>query len=188
MTESWHELLAAHDASRDTTRSMAPKHTPCAAVLACSDARVSPSILFDQPAGSLFVVRVAGNIVTPEVRASFDYAVTALGVRLVVVLGHTECGAVGAACAGATDSYIQPLTTAIVDRSRPQCRDANELAERNVRAVIASLGESQSPVGQAIRSGDVVIEGALYALTHDRIQSITDHINPYEAKRHQGVA
>lgn len=188
MTESWHTLLAAHQASRDATRSVAPEHTPTAAVLACSDARVSPSILFDQPAGSLFVARVAGNIVTPEARASFDYAVTALGVRLVVVLGHTECGAVGAACAGATDSYLQPLTTAIAGPAHAPCRDADELAERNVRTAIASLRESQSPVGQAIRRGDVAIEGAIYDLTHDRIQPITDQVNPSEAKRHQGVA
>ena len=188
MTATWDALLAAHSASRDRLRSTTPEHAPTAAVLTCSDARVSPSVIFDQPAGNLFVVRVAGNIVTPEVRASFDYAVAALGVRLVVVLGHTECGAVGAACAGATDSYLQPLTTAIAGRSRPQCRDANELAERNVRAAIASLGESQSPVGQAIRSGEVAIEGAIYDLTHDRIKSITHHVKPSEAKRHQGVA
>lgn len=180
MTAPWFTLLAAHDASRDLSRSAAPDHAPLAAVLTCSDARVPPSVIFDQPAGSLFVARVAGNIVTPEVRASFDYAVAALGVPLVVVLGHTNCGAVGAACSGAADTYLQPLVAAIARVSEGECRDADKLAERNVRSAVAALRESTSPVGQAFRRGDVAIEGAIYDLGQDRIQPVTHLSTPPE--------
>ena len=69
-------------------------HEPFAIVLACSDARVPVEVVFDQSIGDVFVVRVAGNVVTPEVLGSIEFAAQQLGARLVVVLGHTECGAV----------------------------------------------------------------------------------------------
>lgn len=70
---------------------------PFAVVLSCSDSRFAPEILFDQGIGDLFVVRVAGNVATPEVMASIEYAVTSLNVRYIVVMGHERCGAVKAA-------------------------------------------------------------------------------------------
>lgn len=71
-------------------------HQPFAAILSCADARVSPEIIFDQVMGDLFVTRVAGNIATPEIIASVEYAVAALNVKLIMVLGHGACGAVAA--------------------------------------------------------------------------------------------
>ncbi len=72
-------------------------HQPFAAILSCADARLSPEIVFDQVMGDLFIVRVAGNIATPEMIASLEYAVAALGVRLIMVMGHGACGAMAAA-------------------------------------------------------------------------------------------
>ena len=69
-------------------------HEPIAGILRCSDARVSPEIYFDQPLGALFVTAVAGNIITPENIASFEYTVGVLGTKLIVVMGHRRCGAV----------------------------------------------------------------------------------------------
>lgn len=69
-------------------------HAPEAAVLSCSDARVSPDIIFDSGLGDLFTVRTAGQIIDEAVLASLEYAVTVLGVRLLVVLGHQNCGAI----------------------------------------------------------------------------------------------
>ncbi len=87
---------------RDPARrgAVATTQSPKVAVLACADSRVPPEVLFDQGLGDLFVVRVAGNVSTPEVDASIEYAVEHLGVKLVVVLGHERCGAVTAAIAG----------------------------------------------------------------------------------------
>jgi len=172
MTTRWEALMAAHEEARDRERSVVPEHRPRTAILACSDARVPPSIIFDQPAGSLFVVRVAGNTPTPSAVASLDYAVDELGVELIVVLGHTSCGAVAAACAGSCDGYLEPLTSAIcalVDQ-RP-CIDADGLAAANVRSTVQALTAFASPTGRAIRSGRVNIEGAVYDLATDQIRT-----------------
>jgi carbonic anhydrase len=82
------ELLRNHTADRQE---------PFAAVLACADSRVPVELIFDQTIGQIFVARVAGNLVTPEIIASLEYAVAVLGVKALVVLGHSNCGAVRAA-------------------------------------------------------------------------------------------
>ena len=73
------------------------KQEPFAAVLACADSRVPVELVFDQTIGHLFVARVAGNMVTPEIAASLEYSVAVLGVKVLLVLGHTGCGALKAA-------------------------------------------------------------------------------------------
>ena len=78
--DTWAELVAAHERSRPAAVTEVPEHAPKAAILACSDARVPPSVVFDQPAGALFVVRIAGNTASPAALASLDYAVEHLGV------------------------------------------------------------------------------------------------------------
>src|SRR5215510_2518346 len=86
------------------------KQEPFAAVLACADSRVPVELVFDQTIGQIFVTRVAGNIVTPEIIASLEYAVAVLGVKVLLVLGHTNCGAVKAALtAGAVPGQISAL-------------------------------------------------------------------------------
>src|ERR1700728_4798287 len=76
---------------------MMEKQEPFAAVLSCSDSRVPVEVVFDQTIGQLFVARVAGNIVTPEIIASLEYAVAVLGTNTILVMGHSRCGAVTAA-------------------------------------------------------------------------------------------
>src|SRR5262245_64437150 len=88
----------------------AEKQEPFAAVLACADSRVPVELVFDQPIGQIFVTRVAGNVVSPEIIASLEYAVAVLGVEVILVLGHTNCGAVKAALtAGAVPGQISAL-------------------------------------------------------------------------------
>jgi len=91
-------LHPRQDAARRSA--LANTQAPKVVVLACADSRVPPEVLFDQGLGDLFVVRVAGNVATPEVEASIEYAIDHLGSRLVVVLGHERCGAVTSAMAG----------------------------------------------------------------------------------------
>ena len=76
------------------------KQEPFAAVLSCADSRVPVELIFDQSIGHLFVARVAGNMVTPEIIGSLEYGVAVLGVKAVLVLGHVKCGAVSAAMKG----------------------------------------------------------------------------------------
>ena len=89
-------------------------HEPDAAVLSCSDARVSPDIIFDAGIGDLFTVRTAGQVIDDAVIASLEYAVDALGVRLLVVLGHQNCGAIKQACKE-YEALLHELTAAAED-------------------------------------------------------------------------
>ncbi|MFP4129456.1 MAG: carbonic anhydrase [Halorhodospira sp.] len=150
---------------------------PFAAVLACADSRVPPELVFEQGLGELFVTRVAGNIATPSQLGSLEFAAEELGVRLVVVLGHTGCGAVGATLQALRASGPPPsegLRT-VVDGVRPavapllgQGLDEAALrarAEReNVRHACRTLREG-SPVLARLRSqAGLAVLGAAYSL------------------------
>lgn len=113
---------------------------PFAAILGCADSRVGPEILFDQLLGDLFVVREAGNVgVSASTVGSLEYAVAALGVRLVVVLGHTQCGAVGAAF---DDADVPGQIRAVLDSIRPGISGTaspRHAVLANARAGVANL-------------------------------------------------
>ena len=105
----WNRLLAGNrrfaegkpvhpNRSAERARRLSTRHEPDAAILSCSDARVSPDIIFDAGIGDLFTVRTAGQVIDNAVIASLEYAVDVLGVRLLVVLGHQNCGAIKQAC------------------------------------------------------------------------------------------
>lgn len=177
MSSRWVTLLATHDAVKDADRRCAPEHTPTAAIITCSDARVPPSVIFDQPAGSLFVARVAGNTAGPATLASMDYAVAELGIDLIIVLGHTGCGAVTAACAGQCDGYLAPLTAQICElANNGENLTIDEVAAANVRATVEVLAASSTPTGQAIRSGRVTVQGAIYDLATDELWPLDDEL------------
>lgn len=173
---TWERLVAAH---RDPNPVPEPEHRPAAAVLACSDARVPPSVLFDQPAGSLFIVRHAGNTARPGSVASLDYAVAHLGVELVIVLGHSDCGAVTAALHGrGYDDVLEPIlgpirpALALLDPTQPPSLEAAVLA--NVTNTMNDLAVHPGPCGAAIRAGTVQLQGAVHDLKTGQLKTI-DH-------------
>ena len=94
---------------------------PFAAILGCADSRVSPEVIFDQGQGDLFVVRVAGNVLGDFEQASLEYAVQNLGVRLVLVMGHEQCGAVKAAIGG---TVIPGVLGHLINEIRPAVEQA----------------------------------------------------------------
>ena len=159
---------------------IAKGQTPFATLLGCSDSRVSPEHIFDVGLGELFVIRVAGNVVSDEVAGSIQYAVAHLKTPLVVVLGHEGCGAVHAAMeakyhGGTHLSRIQKLVDAIVpalpdfDASVPQ--DAFELRaeESNIRWTMRQILESpEARVRQA--EGLVKLVGAIYEIETGRVR------------------
>lgn len=117
LTEGNLRFAAGHPVRRDPVaerHATAGAHRPCAVVLSCSDARVPAETVFDQPVGSLFVVRAAGHAPGPAGMASIRFAVEMLGARVVVVLGHEDCGAVRAAVAGDAPEWLAPVL-ALVD-------------------------------------------------------------------------
>jgi carbonic anhydrase len=169
----WESLLEAHDRVAAPAGGTAPDHQPVAAVLACSDARVPPSVVFDQPAGTLFVVRIAGNTASPAALASLDYAVAALGVELLIVLGHTDCGAVTAAASGTCGGHLGPIVMPICEIAREvPGASIDAIAGRNVVAAMRTLADHAGPVGQAARTGRLEIRGAIHDLRSGRLEPI----------------
>lgn len=158
-------------------------HDPFAIILGCSDARVPAEIVFDQGLGDLFVIRVAGNVVAPSQIGSVEFATEKFGTKLVVVLGHSQCGAV-TACVETLinpDQQFSPNLRSIVDRIRPsvynlheiytaggQDLDADELVERgikaNVRMSVSQLKHGSRILEDAVDSGQLLIVGAVYDL------------------------
>jgi carbonic anhydrase len=152
---------------------------PLAIVLGCSDARVPAEIVFDQGLGDLFVIRVAGNIVAPSQIGSVEFAAAAFGTRLVVVLGHSNCGAIHATLEQlARPSREQSRNLrSIVDRIRPAVegllerdppRDRQTLEQQAVRANIRMsanhLRHGSELLEQLIQSDALLVVGAEYSL------------------------
>lgn len=178
---SWEALVAAHrrvvPLAAGTGR--APRHEPKTAILACSDARVPPSVIFDQSAGNLFVVRIAGNTAVPSAVASLDYAVAELGVDLIIVLGHTGCGAVAAAVEGACGGHLAPIVAPICDVARLHPgADVDHLSALNVANTMAVLSSDDGPVGDAVANARVEIRGALHDLATGQLVPVTNTDQP----------
>ena len=151
---------------------------PFAIVLGCSDSRVPAELIFDQGLGDLFVIRVAGNIVAPSQVGSVEFAAERFGTRLVVVLGHTQCGAVLATLEAVTSrSSNSPNVRSIVERIRPAVetliatglRADDELLLReavraNVRASADHLRHGSALLEQLIQEERLLVVGAEYSL------------------------
>ena len=141
------------------------KQEPFAAVLACADSRVPVELIFDQTIGHIFVTRVAGNIATPEIIASLEYAVAVLGVRAVLVLGHANCGAVKAALTTETVpgqiSALYPPLRAAVERSAGNLEKAIR-ANAQVQAEV--LKTSSTVIREAVGKGVVEVAAGVYDL------------------------
>lgn len=150
-----------------------PPHRPLAAVLTCSDARVSPARMFDLPDGALFVVRVAGASATAEAVASLAYAVDQLGVETVLVLGHTHCGAVTAALDGVAESAFEPLVAPIRPAIDGRCHDLACAVPAHVAATVSILGDDPGPLGTALRDGRVTAHGAVVDIVDGSLTALT---------------
>lgn len=165
---------------RDAARrkDIAASQHPFAIVLGCADSRVPPEVVFDQGLGDLFVIRVAGEVATPGVLGSVEYAVDHLGCHTIIVLGHTHCGAVEAALKstdntppeGNVDTLIREIRPEIlkIDRNSP---DALEAAVRAfAKAVAAELTDRSPILRDAVKKGDLLITPACYDLDSGRVE------------------
>jgi carbonic anhydrase len=151
---------------------------PFAAVLACSDSRTPPEIIFDRGLGDLFVVRVAGNVADQVVIESLDYSVKHLGVRVVMILGHNRCGAVTAAVAGhEEEGDVGPMLSELrpaVEASKGKPGDPVENAVReNVKLVTKNLADS-AELAPMVKSGELKIIGGIYDLDTGKIEMLRD--------------
>jgi carbonic anhydrase len=148
---------------------------PFATILSCIDSRVSSELIFDQGIGDIFSVRVAGNFVNEDILGSMEFACKLAGTKVVIVLGHTACGAVKGACDDAKlgnltslISKIKPAVTAVTEPAEDHLRNSsnidfvNTVAEKNVYMTIDNI-RSQSPVLKEMEDeGAIKIIGAMY--------------------------
>gem|GEM_PF-278285 len=153
----------------DRRREVADIQNPFATVIACSDSRVSPEIIFDQGLGDLFVLKVAGNVLNDMILGSLEYSVQFLSVQLVVVLGHKRCGAVTAALSGdSPDGHIGSLVRAIgpaVEKAGDRPGDTvDNVARENVRGVVKQLKESAPILKERVAQEKLQVVGAFYDL------------------------
>jgi carbonic anhydrase len=164
---------------------------PIAVVLACSDARVPAETVFDCGLGELFVVRVAGNVVAPSIVGSIEFAVSLLGPQLVLVMGHTQCGAIGATLdvlaghappesANIADivSRISPAITELHAAGLEDDALSHAAVRANIRASAGHLRHGSPLLERRVLDGDLWILGAEYDLASGRVVLLDDPPSP----------
>jgi carbonic anhydrase len=158
---------------------------PLAVIIGCADSRVAPELVFDQGIGDLFVVRVAGNVVSgagATVKGSIEYAVAELGVRTVLVLGHSGCGACKAAIEhieakdklpGAIDDLINPMRPLVHKvASQPGDKLAN-LIKANVQEGVKRLNGLRPILAKLVQSGEMKVAGGVYELRTGKVEVLS---------------
>jgi carbonic anhydrase len=155
--------------------------------LACADSRVPVEAIFSQDAGSLFVVRVAGNVVAASPLGSLEFAVLELGVPLVLVMGHSGCGAVAAALAAAGEgppseigvaghlpALLDPVIGALDRRASTKLRDgsldSDEAVRLNVMGACEDLIQQSGLLASKVEAGELLVAGSVYDLRTGRVE------------------
>jgi carbonic anhydrase len=141
--------------------------------VSCLDSRIPPEIVFDQGVGDLFVVRVAGNFVNDDILGSLEFATKLAGAKLIVVMGHTECGAIKGACDAAqlglltaTLANINPAVTAVKGDYKPRSSKNTQfvqaVSEMNVTLTMQKLRDRSVVLREMLDKGEIKMVGAMY--------------------------
>ncbi len=155
--------------------------SPYATILSCLDSRVPPEIIFDQGIGDLFVGRVAGNIEDIHMLGSFEFAKYVVGTKLLVVMGHTSCGAVGGACAnvklGSLTHLLAEIRPAVelVQERHPEeniclVPHLDEIAEENVLRTVRDIREKSQVINDLESEGKLKVVGAMYDISTGEVR------------------
>lgn len=183
--------MASHSRRAD----LVEEQQPFAIVLGCSDSRVPAEFVFDQGLGDLFVIRVAGNIVAPSLLGSVEFSAVQHGARLVIVLGHTLCGAIEATVEQLKQPSANrsPNLQSIVNRIQPSVQtlidaglDDNQdnlvkLATRaNIRASVAHLTHGSQILEELIANDGLRVVGAEYSLETGEVDFFVDNLDEYQ--------
>jgi carbonic anhydrase len=159
MTAHEHDLGVLHAKA-------AEKQQPFAAVLSCADSRVPVELVFDQTIGHVFVCRIAGNVTTPEIIASLEYGAAVLGTRAILVLGHSNCGAVAATIKGdavpGQISALYPRIRPAVDQAGPN-REAATKANAKLHAAL--LREASPVIAGLLKENKITVVAGYYDVT-----------------------
>lgn len=170
---------------------------PFATILSCMDSRTSAELIFDQGLGDIFSIRIAGNIVNTDILGSMEFACKVAGSKLIVILGHTKCGAVKGACdhvemGNLTEllSKLQPavyeekVTTKVDMRNSGNPAFVENVSAINVRRTVRSIIERSYIIEQMVESGSIGVVGAMYNIDtgmvefYSDVQYIKDEKNP----------
>jgi carbonic anhydrase len=153
---------------------------PFAFVLGCVDSRVSPELIFDQGIGDIFSARIAGNFVNNDVLGSMEFACKVAGAKLILVLGHTQCGAIMGACddvqLGNLTGLLSKLKPAI-DAVSPMGGERNsqnevfvqQVAEKNVALTTAAVKQQSEVLNEMLQNGEIAIVGAMYDVATGKV-------------------
>lgn len=159
------------DAGKEYLKAAAKEQHPFAVVVCCSDSRVAPELLFDQGVGDLFVIRTAGNILDGMEIGSIEYAVEHLGAKLVMVMGHENCGAIKAMLSGdLPEGHIREIVDSLNAEAEIKAvplNDVNRLDDcvrANVRHCLRELQEQSAVVRERVQKGELKLVGARYDL------------------------
>ncbi len=148
---------------------------PFATILSCIDSRVSAELVFDQGLGDIFSIRIAGNFVNEDILGSMEFASKLAGTKLIVVLGHTSCGAIKGACdharmgnLTALINKIEPAVAAVTEPKEEDQRNSknlefvNAVSEKNVHITIENIRERSKILAEMEEQGEIKIVGAMY--------------------------
>ena len=161
-------------ANYKTTKSLEDGQSPFAIIVSCADSRVVPELVFDAGLGEIFVIRVAGNIANTSSVASLEYAVAHLGVNLVVVLGHENCGAVSAAIQGGDNGHnlnhlLCHITPAL---HASESKAVNDVVKVNAQLTCKEIESKSAIVQSAVNSGKLKLVPAFYNLATGKVDFI----------------
>lgn len=157
---------------------------PFAVVLGCIDSRVPPEVVFDQGIGDIFSPRIAGNFANTDIIGSIEFATQLAGAKLIVVLGHSECGAVKGACDGAvmgnltaTLSNLAPAVYAVKDaggdRTSKNKKFVQLVADANVRLTVDALVQRSSVLRERVAKGELKIVGAMHSVATGQVEFLS---------------
>lgn len=155
---------------------------PFAAVLSCIDSRTSAELIFDQGLGDIFSIRIAGNCVNEDILGSMEFACKVAGSKLILVLGHTKCGAIKGAC----DDVRMGNLTALLNKIRPAVDDTTtngarnssnsafveDVAVRNVQLAVQQIPERSPIIKEMVAKGELIITGALYDVSTGQVETV----------------
>lgn len=155
---------------------------PFATILSCIDSRVSSELIFDQGIGDIFSVRIAGNFVNEDILGSMEFACKLAGTKLVLVLGHTACGAVKGACdharlgnLTALINKIEPAVEAVKEPKDESLRNSkniefvNNVAVKNVEMTINNIRKQSPVLARLEEDGDITIVGGMYDINNGKV-------------------
>ena len=180
LMEGNRRVLEGNPVQRDNALQVEQTSTgqyPFAALLGCIDSRAAAEHIFDLGIGDIFNARIAGNIVNEDILGSLEYACKVAGAKLILVLGHTSCGAVTSACQQvelgnitALLSKIQPAVAAFSDASS----QVDQVAAHNVQLSIAQIRKQSNILAEMEKNGEILIRGAMYDVATGKVEMLQE--------------